>query len=119
MTRNDTGRMTLCVLAAHAAGDFLLQPKWMGTNKLDSRAVRALHVVVYTAVFIPIVMASKWTSRQSVTFLGTVATTHFAIDSDRWNDTVPILVDQVLHGIALAVSFALADWCGDGDYTDR
>lgn len=115
MSETDTDRMTVYALAAHATGDFLLQTSWMGENKLDSRAVRALHVVIYTAAFVPIVIASEWTNRQSVTFLGTVATTHFAIDSRRWTGTVPILFDQVLHGIALAVSFALADLCADGD----
>jgi TRAP-type uncharacterized transport system fused permease subunit len=115
MTQNDTDRMTLYALAAHAVGDFLLQPTWMGENKLDSRAIRALHVVVYTVAFVPVVIASKWTKRQSVTFLGIVATTHFAIDSDRWSDTFPILFDQVLHGIALVVSFALTDPCADED----
>lgn len=106
---SDTDRLPLYALAAHAAGDFPLQTSWMAKNKFDSRVVRAVHVAVYTVAFIPVAIASEWTKRQSAMFLGTLAATHFAIDTRRWNDAVPIWFDQALHVIALAVSFALAD----------
>lgn len=106
---DETDRLPLYALAAHAAGDFPLQTDWMAENKFNSRAARAVHVAVYTASFIPVVIASGWTAQQSATFLGTLAASHFAIDSQRWNDTVPIWFDQALHVIALAVSFAVAD----------
>lgn len=110
-----TERLPLYALAAHAAGDFPLQTDWMAENKLDSRVVRLVHVAVYTSAFIPVVIASGWTKRQSATFLGTLATTHFVIDSRRWNDAVPIWYDQSLHIITLAVSFVLADCSVDAD----
>ena len=113
-----TDRLTLYALAAHAAGDFPLQSDWMAANKIDSRSARAAHVAVYTAAFIPVVIASKWSKRRSVAFLGTLATTHFAIDSRRWNENVPIWFDQALHVIALAVSFVIADRTQDTD-TDQ
>ena len=115
---DDTYRLPLYALAAHAVGDFPLQTDWMAESKLDSRVVRCVHVAVYTAAFIPVVIASRWTTRQSSTFLATVAATHFAIDSRRWNDAVPIWYDQALHVIALAVAFLLADHTQDTD-TDR
>lgn len=62
MSKNNTDRMTMYALAAHATGDFLRQNRWMGENKLNSPAIRALHVVIYTAAFIPIVIASEWTN---------------------------------------------------------
>lgn len=104
-----TDRLPLYALAAHAAGDFPLQTDWMAEDKFDSKVTRAVHVAVYTAAYIPVVIASGWSNRRSVTFLGTVAATHFAIDSRRWNDAVPIWYDQALHVIALAVAFAVAD----------
>lgn len=106
---NGTDRIPLYALAAHAAGDFPLQSDWMAANKFDSRKARAVHVAAYTAAFIPVAIASGWTNRQSVAFLGTLATTHFAIDSRRWNENVPIWFDQALHIVSLALSFALAD----------
>ena len=105
----DTDRLPLYALAAHSAGDFPLQTDWMAGNKFDSRVARAVHVAVYTAAYIPVVIASGWSKRRVATFLGTIATTHFAIDSRRWNENVPIWYDQGLHVIALAVAFALAD----------
>jgi len=107
-------RLTLYALAAHAAGDFPLQTDWMAGNKFDSRTARAVHVAVYTACYIPVVLKSGWSKRQALTFLGTITATHFAIDSRRWNENVPIWYDQALHVISLAVAFLLAD-AGDNE----
>ena len=104
-----TDRLSLYALAAHAAGDFPLQTDWMAENKFDSRLARGVHVAVYTAAFIPLVLAGGWSKKRSMAFLGTLAATHFGIDSRRWNENVPIWYDQALHTIALAVAFALAD----------
>lgn len=102
-------RTVLNALAAHAAGDFPLQTDWMAANKLESPIARLVHVAVYTAAFVPVAAGSSWDRRQSGAFLATIASTHFAIDSKRWNDSVPIWFDQALHVIALALAFAVAD----------
>ena len=100
---------SLYALASHAAGDFPLQTDRMADEKFDNRQVRARHVAVYTAAFIPAILTTEWDGRQIAAFLGTVAATHFVIDSRRWNDAVPIWYDQALHVIVLAVATALAD----------
>jgi len=105
----DDSPPTLSLLAAHAAGDFPLQTDRMAAEKFDSRRVRAAHVAVYTLGFVPAVLASDWTVRQSVAFLATIASTHYAVDSRRWNDAVPIWYDQALHVIALALAAFFAD----------
>jgi hypothetical protein len=97
----------LYALAAHAAGDFPLQTDDMAVRKFDNSFVRAKHVTVYTAAFLPVVRATEWTLRQQAMFLAGVWTSHYVIDSRRWNDTVPIWYDQALHLIALAAVFAL------------
>ena len=100
---------TLYALASHAAGDFPLQTDAMAAEKFDNRLVRARHVAVYTASFIPALLTTEWNKRQAAAFLGTIAATHFVIDSRRWNDAVPIWYDQALHVIALAVATSLAE----------
>jgi len=116
---SDTDRLPLFALAAHAAGDFLLQPNWVAEQKLDSPVVRGAHVAVYTATFAPIALASSWTHRQAATFLATIASTHFAIDSRRWselvpgwNGDIPIWFDQALHVVAVAAAVARAEQAG-------
>lgn len=104
-----SNRFPLNALAAHAAGDFPLQSDWMAEQKLDSPLARAVHVAVYTASFLPVVRSANWSRRQSIAFLAMIASTHFVIDSRRWNDDVPVWFDQALHLIALALAVAVAD----------
>lgn len=112
---DDGGRpSTLSLLASHAAGDFPLQTDWMADQKFESRSARAAHVAVYTLGFLPALLASDWTLRQSAAFLATIASTHFVIDSRRWNDAVPIWYDQALHLIALFVAAAVAGRFSNG-----
>nr|WP_276516799.1 DUF3307 domain-containing protein [Halomicroarcula pellucida] len=96
-------------MASHAAGDFPMQSDRMAAEKFDSRRVRAAHVAVYTLGFVPAVATSDWSLRQSAAFLATIASTHYAVDSQRWNDAVPIWYDQALHVIAMALAAFLAD----------
>lgn len=103
---------SLYALASHAAGDFPLQTDRMAAEKFDNRRVRAGHVAAYTAAFIPAILTTEWDGRQIAVFLGTIAATHFVIDSRRWNEAVPIWYDQSLHVIALAVATALAEALG-------
>lgn len=106
---------SLYALASHAAGDFPLQTGWMAENKFDSASVRAVHVAVYCLAFIPFALSRGWSRKQVATFFMSLAGTHFAIDSRRWNDAVPIWFDQALHVIALAVSVSLANRGGSSE----
>lgn len=108
-------RTTLYALAAHAIGDFVTQTDWMANRKLESSVARAVHVAVYTTTFVPVALSASWSRRQTVVFLGTIATTHFVIDSRRWSSAIPIWRDQALHLVSLALAAALADWVGDRD----
>lgn len=100
---------SLSLLAAHFAGDWPLQSNAMAAEKLDDAGVRAKHVTVYTAAFLPIVFLSDWDNRQAAVFLTGLWGSHFIIDSRRWAEPVdgfesrPIWFDQVYHVIALAV----------------
>ena len=104
----------LYALAAHAAGDFPLQTDRMAAKKFDSDRVRAEHVSVYTASFLPVVFAADWSAQQRAVFLAGLWGTHYAIDTRRWKEPVegfesfPVWFDQALHVIALAVVFAIA-----------
>lgn len=95
---------TLLALASHAAGDFPLQTSRMAEEKFDNPRVRAEHVTVYTATYLPFVSVVEWSNRQRATFLVLIWGTHFLIDTQRWNEVVPIWYDQALHLIALALS---------------
>lgn len=101
--------LTLYALACHFAGDFPLQTDWMAANKFDDWLVRWGHCSVYSVCFTPFVYAAGYTFIQSVAFIGLLFSTHFAIDSKRWNEAVPIWYDQALHIIALAMVVAITE----------
>lgn len=107
----------LYLLASHFAGDFPLQTEEMATQKFDNGEVRAKHVAVYTASFLPVVMASDWGKKGKVVFLLSLAGTHYTIDTRRWNEAVPIWFDQALHVIALALSCVLAEQFSGTEYS--
>lgn len=98
---SDDSEPSLHYLAAHAAGDFPMQTDWMAANKLDSPLARAVHVTAYVAAFLPV--------RRNPLFLALLWASHYAIDSRRWNDAVPIWYDQALHVIALALVLEVTD----------
>lgn len=100
--------LTLYLLACHAAGDFVLQTDRMAEQKFDDLAICLLHCAVYTAVFLPVVVAVGWSVVRTAAFATIVFAIHAAIDSRRWNDAVPIWSDQALHVIALALAVAVS-----------
>lgn len=100
---------SLMALASHAAGDFPLQTGRMASEKFDNPRVRAEHVTVYTATFIPFALTREWGTRQQGVFFALLWGSHFIIDSRRWNDDVPIWFDQALHTIALALTLVLTE----------
>lgn len=98
---------TLFALACHFAGDFPLQSNHMAAEKFDDRGVRAKHCAVYTLAFLPFVLSMGWGPTRAAVFATLLFWSHFAIDSRRWNDNVPIWYDQALHVIALAACVAI------------
>lgn len=123
-------RVPLYAFAAHAIGDWPLQSDRMAAEKLDNPRVRAEHVAVYTASFLPVALAADWDRRGMVVFLGSVAGSHYVIDSRRWKEPVegfesrPIWFDQVFHVVAIAAAVFLADQCvqqepGCGEEVER
>lgn len=98
---------TLALLAAHALGDFPLQPTWMATEKFTSWEVRALHTLVHfflAVIFLLPIIEFRW----AWTAAAAVAVLHFVIDSRRWVsedaggfDGYPMAVDQTLHLVSL------------------
>jgi len=98
----------LYLLACHAAGDFVLQTDRMAEQKFEDVTVRLQHCALYTLVFIPVCVALYWPAARVVIFAAGLFATHVVIDSQRWNDTVPIWYDQALHIIALALAVAIS-----------
>jgi len=98
--------MALEILALHMIGDFVLQTDEMATLKLTSPLVRFFHVLDYWVVFA--VWGVIFYSINGLYFAGTVAVTHYIIDSFRFYSDHPwppksIMVDQTLHIATLAV----------------
>lgn len=128
--------IALWLIAAHMAGDYLLQTRWQAARKLDEPWVRLRHVTTYTAAFVPVVLlahGASWLAWGRVVFLVALFVLHFATDSRRFHSTLgdavvwrlgpsqrterragfplgpspwtplPILIDQSLHLVQLAV----------------
>lgn len=100
------------LFAVHGLGDFVFQPSWMATGKLESWQPRLAHTAIHWAgtfyACLLIVSISHATALATA-----IAATHFAIDCRRWRtfDTgnglidslLAIFADQALHIMALAL----------------
>ena len=98
----------LWIIALHMLGDYLLQTDWMAANKLRSAGVRTVHVLVYSVGFVPLGLFYASSAGRAWGFVGLVFVTHWVTDSRRWaSDKVwapkPILIDQALHVLSLAI----------------
>lgn len=101
--------LALWIIAAHMLGDFVLQTDNMATLKMHDSEIRASHVSVYCIPFAFLaftpVSAGFWHSVVALVFLWVA---HFVTDSGQWASgeswpAKPIVVDQSLHAIQLAV----------------
>ena len=100
--------ISLLLLAAHMLGDYITQTGWMAADKLINWKARVVHVTVYTAGFVPIAYLCGLAPARFAAFIGAVWVTHFITDCRRWASgeqwpPKPILVDQSIHIITLAV----------------
>lgn len=96
----------LKLLLCHVIGDLIFQTEHMVEHKLDDPWVRARHVSVYTASFVPLALTSHAPLRHRLLFLALVWISHFAVDSRLWApgdklDPLPVAVDQALHFLSL------------------
>jgi hypothetical protein len=109
------GSIGLLLASAHMVGDFVTQNEWMAANKLCDWRARLVHVAVYTAGFVPVVLLTPLTWEHRGIFLALLFVTHFVTDGRRWASgdkwpPKPILVDQSIHVAtlgALAMLFGL------------
>lgn len=104
--------LSMYLIAAHMAGDYLFQSQEMATKKLTDRLIRLQHVTVYTACFVPVVILQELnhgvSSIKAFAFLVGLFLAHFLTDSKRWRTSnpwpaMPILQDQSLHAVQLAI----------------
>lgn len=102
--------IALQILALHMMGDFVIQNDWMAKRKFTSRLVLTLHVLTYTALFAASAFLQHWPWWVPVL----VFVTHWITDSRRWASDKywsckPIMVDQTIHIVTLAIIFS---WAG-------
>jgi hypothetical protein len=77
----------LDLLAAHLAGDFVMQTEDMAQRKLTDWRVRALHVSVYCVPFMMLAWLYGPGVTRSALFFVLLWVTHFLIDIRRWAAT--------------------------------
>jgi hypothetical protein len=100
--------IALDLIAAHMVGDFLLQGSAMADEKLRDWRIRLLHVAIYSLPFVVVMIGEDVRPARAAIFLAANFALHFLIDSRRWASArewppKPILVDQTLHMVTLAV----------------
>lgn len=107
--------LPLSLAACHMLGDFVFQTDWMAARKLTNWKVRAIHVLVYSATFLPVLLF-YYNAWAALLFFLALILTHFVLDSRRWVSgekwpPKPIIVDQTLHLVVLAIlSSAFGSW---------
>lgn len=102
--------IALFFVAFHMIGDYVTQTNWMAANKFENWGVRLLHVSAYSFPFLVLGLLSL-PERQACQMFLWVLAPHFIIDCRRWASPVPwppkpIMVDQALHSLHLAIVFA-------------
>lgn len=94
------------LVLGHFIGDYVLQPKWMATQKGESWIILSIHVVIYTvAVFVTTKVGGLIGGfRLSIYAIPALLISHFLIDSlkARWG-VINFWVDQTLHLIILGL----------------
>jgi len=100
--------MQLRLLASHMVGDYVFQTNEQAIRKTEDVGQLLAHVATYTAAFIPTTLSSSASGRRRLLFLVSTFCVHLAIDHRRWASGAewgpkPIMVDQSLHAIQLAI----------------
>lgn len=89
----------LYLLAAHLAGDFLLQTRAMAAQKLVDARVRAAHVSTYSLPFLLVLAAVRPGWRDAGLFLALLWTYHYAQDSRRFLSNVGDRISWIADGL--------------------
>lgn len=97
-------------IAAHMLGDYIVQSLFpgMATQKLTNHKVRAVHVTTYVMGFVPFLYLLQLPLPNCVCFCVLNWASHFITDSRRWASgddwpPLPIMVDQSIHAVTLAL----------------
>ncbi len=96
------------LLAAHMVGDYILQTNEEAMKKTMDVSKLLDHCFKYTLAFLPFVVTTNTSHHRKVAFLYAVFVTHILTDQKRWASgeewpPKPILVDQALHAVQLAI----------------
>lgn len=78
----------LYLLAAHMAGDFLLQNRWQAASKLGDRRARFEHCVGYTIPFVALVLVVGAGPLAWYAFPVCLFALHYLTDSHRFQSTI-------------------------------
>jgi hypothetical protein len=102
----------LWLAALHMLGDYILQNNWMAANKFRCWKARTIHVALYTVPFMLFAGAYTRDAGRMAAFALSVFVLHWITDCRRWASAEPwppkpILVDQTLHALQLAVCGSL------------
>lgn len=100
--------LALWMIAAHMIGDYVVQTNWMAANKMKRWDALALHVLCYTACFAGPILAYATTPQLAAWGIVALAAMHAATDWRRWASGAqwppkPILVDQAMHAVQIAI----------------
>lgn len=98
----------LDIIAAHMLGDYILQNDWMAANKFKSAWVRTVHVFCYCLPFVAVAWLHAESWQNGLWFVLAVFGTHWLTDCRRWASgekwcAKPIMVDQTIHIVTLAI----------------
>jgi hypothetical protein len=101
----------LTILACHMVGEYVTQTDWMAARKLLDWRPRLAHVALYTAGFVAVAAQAHMGLPRAAAFLLAVGGPHFVVDCRRWASGAtwppkPILVDQSIHAVCLAIAAA-------------
>lgn len=98
----------LLLITCHMIGDFAFNNEWLTINKGKSWEILTYHVLIYTAVFIPLAFLIP---EMNLAALLVIFTTHFVIDpcKARWKILKTIWQDQLCHAGVL-VALLVVGW---------
>lgn len=103
--------IAMLFIAFHMIGDFVTQTQWMANRKLEDWWARTIHVFVYSFPFWVLAKLTL-TDVAGFWFVFALFIPHWIIDCRRWASgdawpAKPIMVDQSLHALHLAIVFAV------------
>ncbi len=96
------------LIAAHLVGDYILQTNDEAVNKTKDFNKLLYHCVKYAFAFTPFLFATRKKNKHKDLFFILNFLSHMIIDHRRWASgeewgPKPILVDQALHAVTLAI----------------